>query len=72
MNIRWTKEASENLEEIHAYIAQDNQTAALNTVRTIFNRIEQLATFTGLAASGVSRIRVNWRSRLFPMLWFIG
>lgn len=45
MNIRWTTEASGNLEHISLHIAGDNPEAALKAVRTIFQRIEQLAVF---------------------------
>lgn len=45
MDIRWTPEASSNLEHIGLRIAEDSPEAALKTVRTIFERIEQLATF---------------------------
>ena len=44
MDIRWTPEASSNLEHISLRIAEDNPEAALKTVRTIFQRIEQLVT----------------------------
>ncbi len=45
MNIRWTPEAAGDLEHISQRIAEDNQEAALKTVRTIFERVEQLVTF---------------------------
>ncbi len=45
MDIRWTTEASSNLEHIGLRIAADSPEAALQTVRTIFERIEQLVTF---------------------------
>jgi toxin ParE1/3/4 len=45
MDIRWTTEASSTLERISLRIAEDNPEAALRTVRTIFERIEQLVTF---------------------------
>jgi toxin ParE1/3/4 len=45
MDIRWTPEASSNLEHISLHIAEDNPEAALNTVRTIFERIENLVVF---------------------------
>jgi toxin ParE1/3/4 len=45
MDIRWTSEASSNLEHIGLRIAEDNPEAALETVRSIFERIEQLVTF---------------------------
>jgi toxin ParE1/3/4 len=45
MNIRWTPEAADTLEQISRHIAKDNPAAALKTVRTIFESIEQLMTF---------------------------
>jgi plasmid stabilization system protein ParE len=45
MDIRWTTEARSNLEHISLRIAEDNPEAALKTVRTIFERIEQLVAF---------------------------
>jgi len=45
MNIRWTEEATANLEHISLYIAEDNPEAALQTVNTIYERIEQLRDF---------------------------
>lgn len=44
IDIRWTAEASSNLEHIALRIAADNPEAALRTVRMIFERIELLAT----------------------------
>jgi toxin ParE1/3/4 len=45
MEIRWTPEASSNLEVISLHIARDSPEAALRTVRVIFQSIEQLAAF---------------------------
>jgi len=45
MDIRWTTDASADLEHISIRIAKDNPEAALKTARTIFQRIEQLVTF---------------------------
>jgi len=45
MDIRWTPEASSSLEQISVHIGDDNPEAALKTVRTIFERIEQLVAF---------------------------
>jgi toxin ParE1/3/4 len=45
MDIRWTPEASSSLEHISLHIAEDNPDAALNTVRTVLERIEQLVAF---------------------------
>ena len=45
MDIRWTTEASSNLEQISLRIAEDKPEAALKTVGAIFERIEQLVSF---------------------------
>jgi toxin ParE1/3/4 len=45
MDIRWTTEASSNLEQISLRIAEDKPEAALKTVAAIFERIEQLVSF---------------------------
>jgi toxin ParE1/3/4 len=45
MDIRWTPEASANLEHISLHIAEDSPEAALSTVRAIFQRIENLVVF---------------------------
>src|ERR1035441_4520721 len=45
MKIRWTTEASSNLEQISLRIAEDKPEAARKTVGAIFERIEQLVSF---------------------------
>ena len=50
--IRWTPEASTDLEHISLHIAESNPEAALKTVRNIFERIEQLASFPNLGRLG--------------------
>jgi len=45
MEIRWTPEATSNLEQISLRIARDNPEAALRTVTIVFERIERLVTF---------------------------
>ena len=52
MDIRWTPEASSNLEQIGLHIARDNPEAALKTIGIIFERIEQLAIFPHRGRSG--------------------
>jgi addiction module RelE/StbE family toxin len=52
MKIRWTEEAAANLEHISLYIAQDNLTAALKTIHTIYERIEQLSKLPGRGRLG--------------------
>ncbi len=50
--IRWTTEASDQLEAAVKHIQQDNPTAARNVAQTLIERIEQLATFPGLGRTG--------------------
>ena len=50
--IRWTTEASDQLEAAVKRIQQDNPTAARNVAQAVIDRIEQLATFPGLGGSG--------------------
>jgi len=50
--IRWTTEASDQLEAAVKRIQQDNPTAARNVAQTVIDRIEQLATFSGLGRPG--------------------
>jgi addiction module RelE/StbE family toxin len=45
MRIRWTPEATADLEQIGDHIARDNPEAALRTVRSVFDRINDLSTF---------------------------
>jgi toxin ParE1/3/4 len=52
MNIRWAEEAAANLEHISLYIAEDNLEAALTTVNTIYERIEQLSVFPNRGRMG--------------------
>lgn len=46
--IRWTTEASGQLEAAVKRIQQDNPTAARNFAQTVINRIEQLAASPGI------------------------
>ena len=50
--IRWTTEASDQLQAAIRRIQQDNPTAARNVARAVIDRIEQLATFPGLGRPG--------------------
>ena len=50
--IRWTTEASDQLEAAVKRIQQDNPTAARNVAQAVIDRIEQLATFPGLGRHG--------------------
>ena len=51
-HIRWTTEASDQLEAAVKHIRQDNPTAARDVARAITERIEQLATFPALGRPG--------------------
>jgi len=46
--IRWTTEASDQLEAAVNRIRQDNPTAARNVAQAVIDRIEQLANFPGI------------------------
>ena len=50
--IRWTAEASGQLEAAVKRIQQDNPAAARNVAQAIIDRIEQLANFPGLGRPG--------------------
>jgi toxin ParE1/3/4 len=50
--IRWTTEASDQLEAAVQHIQQDNPIAARNVAQAVIERIEQLATFPGLGRPG--------------------
>jgi toxin ParE1/3/4 len=50
--IRWTPEASGQLEEAVKHIRQDNPAAARNVAQAVIERIEQLAAFPGLGRLG--------------------
>jgi hypothetical protein len=65
MNIRWTEEATANLEHISLYIAEDNPEAALQTVNTIYERIEQLRDFPNRGRIGREK---GTRERQIPTL----
>ena len=50
--IRWTTEASGQLEAAVKRILQDNPTAARNVAQAVIDRIEELAAFPGLGRPG--------------------
>jgi len=50
--IRWTTEASDQLEAAVKRIQQDNPTAGRNVAQAVIDCIEQLATFPGLGRTG--------------------
>jgi plasmid stabilization system protein ParE len=45
VKLHWSRLALTRLEEIHAYIAQDNPAAALRTTQQIVHRVGQIAAF---------------------------
>ncbi len=50
--IRWTAEASDQLEAAVKRIQQDNPSAARNVAQSVFDGIEQVATFPGIGRPG--------------------
>lgn len=52
MEIRWTRKALENLDQIAAYIAQDNPTRASSFIGEIQEKTGSLAMFPGLGRPG--------------------
>ena len=52
MKIRWTTEATDNLEHIRRHIEEDNPEAALKTVRSIFDHIKKLSVFPNRGRTG--------------------
>jgi len=71
MKIRWTPSAAYDLEQISNHIAEDNPESALQTVRAIFSRIEELALFHVVAAKVWRRAPANWFYLLSPISRFI-
>ncbi len=52
VDVRWTRKALENLDQIAAYIAQDNPTRASSFIGEIREKTELLAAFPGLGRPG--------------------
>ena len=52
MELRWTRKALENLDQIAAYIAQDNPTGASSFFGEIKEKTELLVTFPALGRPG--------------------
>ncbi len=52
MALRWTRKALENLDQIGAYIAQDNPARASSFVREIKEKTELLVAFPALGRPG--------------------
>ena len=65
--IRWTTEASDQLEAAVKRIQQDNPTAARNVAQALINHIEQSATFPGLGRPG----EVNGTRELVDPPYFV-
>jgi len=42
LRIRWTRSASEDLEEIEAYLSEKNPIAAIEQILTILDQVEEL------------------------------
>ncbi|HVS14376.1 MAG TPA: type II toxin-antitoxin system RelE/ParE family toxin [Thermoanaerobaculia bacterium] len=53
--LRWTLEASECLQEIHAYIAKDNPDAARRVIRDIYARAQDLKHFSKIGYEYTTR-----------------
>ncbi len=53
--IRWTTEASDQLEAAVKYIQQDGPEAARSAAQAVLDRIERLATFPGVGRPGEVR-----------------
>lgn len=52
MRIRWTKKAGRNLDEVEAYIARDDPSAATGVVLKIIDAVEMLSEHPALGKAG--------------------
>lgn len=52
MKIRWLKKALRNLEQVHAFICQDNPEAAAQTILKIQRAVEHLVEFPFMGRTG--------------------
>jgi toxin ParE1/3/4 len=52
LKLRWTPTANRNLEDIEAYIGQDNPLAALQTVLKVIDQVRNLEDHPGLGRPG--------------------
>lgn len=52
MRIRWTDQASADLDNIEAYITQDSRANAVKTVLAIIEAVERLREFPALGRAG--------------------
>ena len=59
MELRWTRKALENLDQIGSYIAQDNPARASAFVGEIKEKIELLVSFPALGRPGRVPVLVN-------------
>ena len=50
--IRWLRRAERDLDQVEAYIAQDNPQAAIAMVLTIIAAVERLDAFPGMGRAG--------------------
>jgi toxin ParE1/3/4 len=55
MRIRWTVGASENLDQVEEYIAQDNPSAAVATVNKIIDSAQMLVDYPTVGKRGRER-----------------
>ncbi len=55
MEIRWTEEASSNLEQIYNYIARDNSINAERVINGIFKKVQTLSAHPQLGYTYYSR-----------------
>ena len=52
MQVQWTEKANRNLDEVEAYITQDNPEAAMRVVLKVIRFVEELADSPGLGRPG--------------------
>ena len=69
MEIRWTPEASSNVDQIAEYVSRDRPEAALRVVSLIFAKIEQLANFPHQGREG--RQAGTRELVLIPLPWIV-
>lgn len=50
--LKWLRRAERDLDQVQAYIAQDNPQAAVEMVLTIIDAVEQLDAFPGMGRPG--------------------
>jgi len=65
--LRWTPVAATDLEEIKAYIEQEDTDAAANVIRHILERAEQLRGFPESGAPLREKRHANDRMRFLPV-----